>query len=116
MKITFIYNANSGKINAWLDIGHKLISPDTYSCNLCSLTYGVFSEREEWKKYREENSIELEFFHKDEFEKIYQGSEEYTYPIILKSEEDGKYEVLVSTDQVNALKDIEDLIKILPKS
>lgn len=113
MKITFVYNANSGKVNAWLDIGHKLISPNTYSCNLCSITHGLFSEREEWKKYREESDLEMEFLHKDEFEKAYTGSKTFTYPIILKSEDDGEYEVLITTDKINKIKRIEDLINIL---
>ncbi len=30
MKIVFVYNANSGLMNTVLDIGHKIISPDTY--------------------------------------------------------------------------------------
>ncbi|HJO95443.1 MAG TPA: hypothetical protein QF753_18745 [Victivallales bacterium] len=115
MKITFIYNAKSGKINTFMDIGHKILNPDTYSCNLCSLTYGVFTEKEEWKKYRENSSFELIFFHKDEFEKKYKGNEKFTYPIILKSETDGIYEVLVPTQKINELNGISELIEILPK-
>ena len=116
MKLTFIYNANSGKINTWMDIGHKLISPDTYSCNLCSLTHGVFTEREEWKRYRESSDIELVFLHKNEFEKLYQGDSHFSYPIILKQDEDGGYQVFLSTEEINALNGIEELLALLPKS
>ena len=116
MKLTFVYNANSGKVNTWMDIGHKLISPDTYSCNLCSLTHGVFTEREEWKKYRESSEIELEFLHKDEFEKQYSGDSNFTYPIVLKQTGDNEYEEFISTDKVNELSNIEELIQLLPRS
>ena len=116
MKIVFVYNADSGKINALFDIGHKILRPDTYSCNLCSLTHGVFSEKEEWRKYREATPHELEFLHKDEFEKKYGVDKEYTYPVILKSDEDEKnLEVLLSTEKIKALSDLEDLVKGLPR-
>ena len=113
MKITFVYNANSGKVNTWMDIGHKLISPDTYSCNLCSITHGIFTERDEWKKYREECNIDLEFLHKNEFEEKYKDAD-YEYPIILKSAGGDQFEVLVTTEEINKLDSIEELIKLLP--
>lgn len=115
MQILFVYNADSGRVNAWMDIGHKLISPQTYSCNLCSITHGVFSERGEWKKYRENSAIELAFLHRDEFEKQYPGTH-YDYPIILKLDRDDRLDVLVSKEQVNAIGSIEELIALLPRT
>ncbi len=55
MKLIFVYNANAGKLSAALDIAHKIISPSTYQCNLCSLTHGTFTERDVWKKFSEES-------------------------------------------------------------
>jgi len=52
-KLIFVYNANSGAINALLDSAHKIISPQTYDCKLCELTYGVFKEDEEWLRFLE---------------------------------------------------------------
>ena len=82
-KLTFVYNANSGALNTWLDIGHKLLRPDTYSCNLCALTHGILKEKTEWRKYKEESQLDIEFLHKDEFEIKYNKS--YDYPIVLSS-------------------------------
>ena len=79
MKIIFVYNADSGFVSSLLDIGHKVISPDTYSCNLCKMTYGVIGEREEWKKYRESSKDEMEFLHKDEFENKYKEISYFEY-------------------------------------
>lgn len=31
-----------------LDAAHKLISPATYSCSLCALTYGAVSMKRSW--------------------------------------------------------------------
>ena len=38
-ELIFIYNAKSGFINELVDIPHKIISPETYDCNLCAITY-----------------------------------------------------------------------------
>ena len=35
MKLIFVYNADSGPISGLFDIGHKIISPGSYSCGLC---------------------------------------------------------------------------------
>lgn len=115
-KLIFVYNANSGKISAWMDTAHKIVSPSTYHCRLCDLTYGVFKENEEWARFRESviqtTSIqELEFLHKDEFEYNYKSKwlPKYEYPIILQASENG-LEVFMSTDEMNQIKSTMDLI------
>ena len=75
-KLIFVYNATSGKLNSLLDSAHKIASPGTYECRLCHLTFGVFKENELWARFRESltntnSSLQLEFLHKDEFEKQY---------------------------------------------
>lgn len=89
-KLIFVYNANAGKINSLLDSAHKLISPGTYDCKLCELTYGVFKEDVDWIRFRESvkttnPNLQLEFLHKDEFEKQYWSKwlPKYDFPIIL---------------------------------
>ncbi len=107
MKLIFVYNANSGKLSAALDVAHKIISPSTYQCNLCSLTHGTFTERDVWKKFREKSDNELVFYHKDEFEIEFKNK--FTYPIVIK-EENRELVEYISTDKINAIKDVEDLI------
>jgi len=43
--IVFIYNAHSDIWNKYIDFAHKIISPSTYACDLCSLTHGNYSEK-----------------------------------------------------------------------
>ena len=69
MKLIFVYNATSGKLNALFDIAHKVINPETYECSLCALTHGAFSEKKVWSKFKENTDIEMTFLHKDEFER-----------------------------------------------
>ncbi|WP_232221892.1 hypothetical protein [Methanococcoides burtonii] len=38
--LIFVYNADSGLINEMKDYVHKIVSPSTYECNLCAITYG----------------------------------------------------------------------------
>ena len=110
MELLFIYNADSGKLNALFDIGHKIVNPESYSCNLCNLTHGTFAERKEWKRFRESTSLDLIFLHRDEFEM--QFGQTFSYPIVLKKEEGG-LEVFVSTEELNSVSDPTKLIELI---
>ncbi|MEL4896747.1 GTPase [Crocosphaera sp. Alani8] len=101
-------------MNTVLDIGHKIVSPDTYECNLCGITYGILKENQEWKAYRESSRNELEFLHKDEFEKKYQQTRDY--PIVLASDTDNKLSELISKEELNKLESAEQLIKKLQET
>lgn len=110
MKIIFVYNANSGFTNSVMNIAHKLISPSTYSCALCTITHGIFQENKRWKSYREQSKHQFEFLHKDEFEKTYRLN--YDYPVILKLV-DKKFTILKDKLDVGKMKSTEDFITFL---
>ncbi len=115
-KIIFVYNAKSGFVNGLFDAGHKLLSPQTYQCSLCSLTHGAFKERTSWKEFRERSKILLEFFHIDEFEENYENYKTvFSYPIVI-AELDGRLNVLLDDDQLRSLKNIDELINFLENS
>jgi hypothetical protein len=107
MKLIFVYKADSGKLNAALDIAHKLLSPATYKCDLCSLTYGPLSEKTVWREFREQSDDELVFYHQDEFESLYTGR--FDYPVILE-ETDGDLRIHLSNEEIGRLKTVEELI------
>ncbi|MEL7011601.1 MAG: GTPase [Cyanobacteria bacterium J06588_4] len=107
MELIFVYNADSGFINTLMDIGHKALDPDTYQCNLCSLTFGIVGEHKKWRQFREESSAEMRFLHRDEFEQEYQ--QEFDYPVILKSEP--QLEVAISRSELEDIPTLENLIK-----
>ena len=106
MKLIFVYNANSGMLSLIRDIGHKLMSPQTYDCFLCSLTHGTFREDPRWKSFRESSNIEMEFLHRDQFEKKY-GMKQ-AYPVVMKLAD--QTEVVLSRDQLSHLSSVDDLI------
>lgn len=111
MKLIFVYNADSGMMNTVKDIGHKLFSPATYDCFLCSLTHGAFRENPEWKSFRNGSSVEMDFLHRDEFEDKYGRTMEY--PVVLN--EGTQLEVAISKDQLASFSSLEDLIHAVRK-
>ena len=110
-KLLFIYNANSGIGNMVLDVAHKLFSPKTYNCKLCALTYDTFSENLIWKDFRKNSNLDFDFLHLDEFKAKYQD-EAFSYPVILDETAIGLNEFL-STEAINAISSIEDLILVI---
>ena len=107
----FVYNANSGFGNAFLNSVHKTLDPKTYNCNLCAITFGLFSENKKWKEFRQGSGLEMEFLHRDEFKKRYpnetRGKEAFPQVFILKV---GKLQEFLPKAVINAMKSQEDLI------
>lgn len=106
MKLIFIYNANTGVFNLAADIAHKLLSPGTYSCNLCSLTHNSFSEKKEWGEYIQGLNVETEFLHKDQFKKrhLYGGS----FPVIF-IDENNKLTILIESKELASFTTMDEL-------
>ncbi|MGV6830827.1 MAG: GTPase [bacterium] len=104
-KLLFIYNAKSGTLNTFIDIGHKLFSPNTYPCSLCALTHDTFSENKKWTAFKTNADIELEFYHIDEFEKKF-DVKNIDYPIVLNKD----LETVISHSELNNLNSLEELI------
>ena len=131
-KLIFVYNANSGTINSLLDSAHKIVSPSTYQCRLCDLTYDAFKENAEWARFRESlanekfmprstryesepiksNVQELAFLHKDEFEKQYKSKwlPKYDFPAILMTSNHG-LELFMSAIEMNGITSTTELIE-----
>jgi len=103
-QLLFVYNANSGLGNAMLDTAHKILNPATYSCSLCQLTFGAFSEKANWKHFRKTSTMPMAFMHKDEFAHSW-GDEifrSYEFPSIFL-QETGKIQLLVNAAELNAM-------------
>lgn len=110
-KLIFVYNADSGLVNSWLDMAHKIVSPSTYECDLCALTHGNFSEKQAWKNFRDSSSVPMEFYHKDEFLSKYKSKwlPKYEFPIVLYSDGE-KVEPFILAATFKEINSIEDLI------
>ncbi|GMQ82002.1 MAG: hypothetical protein BMS9Abin05_1440 [Rhodothermia bacterium] len=105
--IIFVYNADSGIVNVSMDVAHKLLSPSTYSCRLCQMTYGVLAERRVWKHFRQSTGEDFLFLHRDEFEARFVNR--FEYPVILKKSGD-KLSVVISQLEMEKMSDVTELI------
>jgi len=110
-KLVFVYNADSGLFNTVTDIAHKILSPKTYECNLCAITHGLFSVRENWVKFLDELDADCDFLHKDEFIKSNPDINE-NYPAIFKLEND-RLNLWVDDKDINKLSSIDDLRNLI---
>ncbi|MBI5659455.1 MAG: GTPase [Nitrosomonadales bacterium] len=94
------------------DIAHKVISPSTYQCALCSLTHNALSEKSEWADFRKSSRHDLQFLHKNEFEAQY--STRFDYPVILDIT--GEMKTLFSNLELAEFKNVKDLIAGIEKA
>lgn len=113
-KLIFIYNADSGLRNLIVDGAHKILSPKTYECSLCAITFGAFTEDSIWKKFRNETRLQMDFLHRDEFNKAYASKfgHKFTFPIVLGETNKG-LEVFIRTEELYRLETAEGLIALL---
>ncbi|NTU68628.1 MAG: GTPase [Chlorobiaceae bacterium] len=109
--LIFVYNADSGPISGLFDLGHKILSPSTYQCSLCTLTHGPFSEKEAWTAFRKTMGVPMEFLNRDEFEKKYDLR--FEYPVILRK--NNNIEVLLSKKEIDGLEGLDALIAVVKK-
>jgi hypothetical protein len=109
-KIIFVYNADGGMINTIKDFWKKILSPSAYDCQLCMVSWGNFSMKKDWKEYVENLKYPVEFLHRDEFYKEFpENKEEFPCALILQ---DGNLDLLINKDEMNAVKNSEELIQL----
>jgi hypothetical protein len=94
------------------DAFKKIATPDKYQCNLCMVTYGAVSMKDEWKEFLSTFSFEKEFLHRDEFQKQYPELESTKLPAIFISQ-NNTLSLLVSADDINMQKNIIGLKNII---
>lgn len=111
MEIQFIYNAKSNVASSILDLAHKIISPETYQCNLCKITHGAFTESKKFKELKKKYNITL--WHIDEYEAKY--FKEDSYPLIILRNEFGKELNRIDTETLNNLKTVDELEELIEK-
>lgn len=105
-KLIFIYNGDSGKVNAVVDWAHKLVSPSTYQCDLCNLTYGTFGQKKEWKKFVDSLGIDAEFIHRNDVPTEFKDLQPPTIVYL----EDESSTIILTADEFKDIKDLDQLM------
>lgn len=110
-KLIFVYNADSGILNSLKDWVHKIISPETYPCSLCALTYDNLGMRRPWREFINELGYDVEFLHRDELGEQY-GLKDVKLPAIFTLQ-DGKPALWLEPsviDSCNSLNELQSLV------
>ncbi|MBA3819177.1 MAG: hypothetical protein H0X17_09820 [Deltaproteobacteria bacterium] len=106
-ELVFVYNADSSAWSKLLDAGHKLISPSTYACKLCALTYGAVSMRAPWSRFVDQLPHHVRFAYRDELGR--DGTDVPAAPALL--ERDGqRWAALLDRDAIEACANLDELI------
>jgi len=110
LELIFIYNAKSGVVNELIDFAHKIVSPETYDCNLCAISYGAFSMKKKWSSYIETLPFKSTFTYKDKFSKNRYSNLKFP-SIFIRSNE--KLDEIISATEINEIKNLDQLIGLL---
>ena len=111
-ELIFVYNAKSGLFNELIDFAHKIISPETYECNLFAITYGTFKMEKRWSRYMQSLPLKSIFTYKDEISK--NNLPNVNLPSILLREHNDLIELLTARE-INDLNNFDQLIRVLDK-
>ena len=114
MKLIFVYNSDGTIASLVKDTAHKIISPKTYPCNLCRITYPGVTMQEEWQKFIQSLPHEVLFLHRDEFHKQYPNKKNTQLPAAF-TENPTELNLLVPHTEINRAKNVKDLIEIVKR-
>lgn len=101
-RLLFVYNADGGLLPGLKDMFHKLLSPATYPCSLCAITYGAASMRPEWQQFIKSLPVPVEFLHRDEFGRAYPGEPQYALPAAFAVTEAGELKPFIDAREMDA--------------
>lgn len=110
-KLIFVYNADGGLVQGLLDTIHKTLSPSTYACSLCAITYGAVRIDPKWRAWLKTLPMPAVFLHKDEIARELPGLES-PLPVVLASRGERR-EVLLDAARLKTLRDVDALIAAL---
>ena len=107
--LIFVYNADEGVIAALGDAVHKLLSPATYSCSLCAVSYGALRMRPAWAAYLKALPYATRFHHRPDFRRVFPDFAALPLPAILLDDGRGP-RVLIDAETLNGVRDVAGLI------
>ena len=111
-RLILIYHAEGGVFAQLSDAVHKLISPASYPCSLCALSYGAVSMHGAWRRTLESLPVEPVFLHRGEA-KVAALAPDVALPAILLRQGKAGPEMLIGADELNACEGLETLTALL---
>ena len=112
-QLLFVYNAQSGLLSALKDGLHKALSPETYPCSLCALTYGAVSMKPTWADFIAALPLPVSFHYRDTASRWL--SPKATLPVLLLVNGDS-VTTLLSSEAIDACQDLEALMRAVTEA
>ncbi len=112
--LIFVYNADSGLIAMLGDITHRLVSPQTYPCKLCALTYSVNGMSRDWKNFIGSLNRRVTFLHRDDLQRLY-GITAVPLPAVFKVN-DSQPQLWIKAEHLNRCQTLDDLKELIKES
>jgi hypothetical protein len=115
MKLIFVYNAKAGLLNGLMDSIHKTVSPETYECDLCAITYGFFTMNKAWRAYLIALPIETRFFYQQDFLEAYPDHATTMLPVIAL-DRGGHLDIVLDAPSFRAIRSVYGLMSALDEA
>ena len=113
-RLLFVYNADGGRLAGLKDMFHKILSPDTYPCSLCAVTYGATSVRPEWGEFIKALPVPVEFLHRDEFVRDYPQWRAHPLPAAFAADASGALTPFIEAPEMDAT-DLNGLMQLVER-
>ena len=111
-RLIFVYNADAGILNGLKDMVHKAVSPDTYSCALCAITYDFTGMRKDWKQAVRALPLPSEFLHRDEFVQAFPARRREALPAAFRADAAGQLTTFITAAEMKTLT-LDELIALV---
>jgi len=108
-RVLLIYHTDGGRWQALRDAAHKMVSPTSYPCALCTLTHGVFRARGPWRDFQARHGTAVAVWHRDEFVAAFPDQAIRTPCVLARTAEGSLHEVL-SPAAIAVIDDVDGLI------
>ncbi len=116
-RLVFVYNANAGLLAGALDSLHKMLSPATYPCSLCAITYGSFTMDRRWRDWLRTLPIATEFYHRPDFRAAFPHAADWPLPLVAIADDNVAHNAglrpLIDAATLDGLTGVDPLIALL---
>jgi hypothetical protein len=112
--LIFVYNSNSGGVMAFRDFSASPAIPSgTDRCTLSTITHSPVGMKKEWKRFLKDLEIPSRCMDRIEFFAEFKtGHSQTTFPVVLV-QTGSELAVLISTEELNQCRDLNDLILLM---
>jgi len=108
-QILFVYNVDLTPFALLSDFVHRIVSPDTYPCRLCDLTYDRFTMKREWNRFVATLPADCAFELRDRFRRKYPAYADVPLPAVFGRTAGGTLRILLSAEEINAARTLASL-------